>query len=160
MNRKQRACLITGFLLLAVAAFAEQQASQAPKPAGKVTASKPIPCSQRLKVQTDANAELSDRVEFLERESDTWRNRANELLASYTESSNKSDRMLKEKDNLIEKQRKLLEQYSAVSRELAGEMIASDVSGNWTIQTPTGRTICYVQLFEVSHVIQLTNCHY
>lgn len=137
------------------------------RPVGKLTPlqpqaatpSKSIPCSQRLKVQTDTNSTLSKKVEALERENEALHAFANGLTARQEEESDRTEQVLKAKDGLIEKQRKLLEQYSTVSNALAGEMIASSVSGNWTIQTPSGRAICYVQLFEASHTIQLTNCN-
>ncbi len=169
---------------LAMAAFAGQQSSQnpsqppqpssttrppqkqetrSPRPAGKVTAPKPIPCSQRLKAQVNSNEELSKRVAILEGQNTSWQNLANDLtskLRARDELVDQQQKLIEQQQETNDKQRKLLEQYSAVSAALAGEMMSSDVSGNWTIQTPTGRTICYVQLFEVSHTIQLTNCHY
>jgi hypothetical protein len=66
--------------------------------------------------------------------------------------------MLSERDQTIEKQRKLLDEYSAMSKALAAEMILSDVSGSWTIQTARDRLVCYVQVYQGSCTIQLTNC--
>jgi hypothetical protein len=158
MNRKQRAYLIAGFLPFVVAAFAKQQNSQVPKPAGKEAASKPIPCSQRLKVQTDANAELSNRIEALERENASWHSLANEVTARELAAIDESEKKLRERDETIEKQRKLLDQYSVMSKALAAEMMSSDVSGNWTIQTARGPIVCWVQVYQATRTIQLTSC--
>jgi hypothetical protein len=132
--------------------------SQAPKPAAKVAASKPIPCSQRLKVQTDSNAELSNRIEALERESASWHSLPNEVTARELAAIDENKKKLRERDETIEKQRKLLDQYSAMSKALAAEMVLSDVSGNWTIQTARGPIACWVQVYQATRMIQLTNC--
>jgi hypothetical protein len=168
MNRKQRACAVAAFLLLAAVAFGQQQSSQnpsVPKPGENKTASKPIPCSQqrqnlalRLKAQIDANAELSNKVEALERENASWHSLANEVTARELAAIDESEKRLRERDETIEKQRKLLEQYSVMSKALAAEMMSSDVSGDWTIQTARGPIVCWVQVYQATRTIQLTSC--
>ena len=161
--------------------FPQNQQKIPPAPVGKLTpiprkpttSPKPIPCSERLKAQVNSNAELSKRVVILEGESAGWHNLANEVTARQRKSIDEYEQILKAKDKsieeieqrleaknkLIEDQRKLLEQYSAVSTALAGEMMASDVSGNWTIQTERGPLVCYVRVYQITRTIQLTSCH-
>jgi hypothetical protein len=164
--------VIALLLLATVAVFAQpyggQSAQQPPPPApvGKLTpvqrqsatTQKPIPCSQRLKAQVSLNDELANRADALEKENTSLHDLNDRLVTKWKEAALETARMLRERDELIEKQRKLLEQYSAVSTALAVEMMSSDVSGNWTIQTPRGQLVCHVQVYQGAHTFQLTNC--
>jgi flagellar motility protein MotE (MotC chaperone) len=137
-----------------------------PAPVGKLTplqrqsttTQKSLPCSQRLKAQVSLNDELTDRANALEKENASLHNLNNDLVTKWQEAAKETAQMLTERDETIGKQRKLLDQYSTMSKALAAEMISSDVSGNWTIQTGRGQLVCNVQVYQDSRTIQLTNC--
>ena len=137
-----------------------------PAPVGKLTPvqrqtatiQKQLPCTQRLKAQVSLNDELTNRADALEKENSSLHDLNDSLVTKWKAAAIETAQMLSERDEKIEKQRKLLDQYSAMSKALAAEMISSDVSGNWTIQTARGQLVCYVQVYQLSHTIQLTNC--
>lgn len=129
-----------------------------PIPQKTTTSPKLPPCSQRLKAQVSLNDDLKIRVGRLEAENQSLHKLNDNLVTGWQEASTRNEQMVQERDQTIEKQRKLLEQYSSVSKALAAEMLASELSGNWTVQTPYGQVVCYVKAYEVSHTIQLTNC--
>ncbi len=137
-----------------------------PAPVGKLTpvqrqsatTQKALPCSQRLKAQVSLNDELTNRADALEKENASLHNLNNDLVTKWQQAAKETAQILTERHETIGKQRKLLDQYSAMSKALAAEMISSDVRGNWTIQTGRGQLVCYVQVYQVSHTIQLTNC--
>ena len=104
------------------------------------------------------NDELTNRAKALEEDNASLHRLTNDQTLRWQEAGRQTAEILKDRDDLIERQRKLLEQYSAVSNALAGEMISTDVSGSWTIQTPRGTLVCYVQVYQGSRTMQLTNC--
>jgi len=104
------------------------------------------------------NDELAKRADSLEKDNASLHDLNDSLVTKWKAAAIETAQMLSERDETIEKQRKLLDQYSAMSKALAAEMISSDVSGSWTIQTARGQLVCHVQVYQGSRTIQLTNC--
>jgi vacuolar-type H+-ATPase subunit I/STV1 len=172
--------LLVVVLLTAVAAFARQESGQSnprftpipspgavalskPKPSQKqqATPPKPIPCSQRLKAQVNSNAELSNRIEALEKANASWQSLANALTAEREETASKTEEIfrkqeesIRQEEQSIQRERKAIK--DSIERAATIGMLLSEVSGNYTIP---GLGVCYVQVFESSRTIQLTNCH-